>query len=352
MQLTDFSANIDYLESQLKEAGEQMLIAREQHDLSRFDFAVDSVLRASMKLNNAEPLEEHVAATQRKTWQRGTEELEFRQQTCFVGSVVAEMRAQIIDKARELDLLPKIDTKRINLWSGPRNVSTAIMRSFEQRSDTRVFDEPHYGAYLKIQHQRAQNHPMAHEVIGSMLCDGERVTEQLVMGPHTKPVVFFKQMTHHLYLTGIRQDFLKDTVNIILTRNPADVIPSLVKDIGTQIDINDTGYAAQVDLLETLQNFGQNPLVLDAELLLENPESVLTQLCQRIGIDFEPSMLSWEAGPSAFDGNWGKYWYGNVNKSRGFGNYQSRETPEYLQDLVDKCMPSYQRIREHAITPR
>ncbi|MGH9362868.1 MAG: sulfotransferase family protein, partial [Thermoanaerobaculia bacterium] len=137
-------------------------------------------------------------------------------------------------------------TLRLNVWSGPRNVSTALMYSFAQRPDTRAIDEPLYGHYLRVS---CAAHPHAAEVMAQMDCDGERVVRETILGPSDRPVLFCKQMAHHL--VDLDRGFLAETANVLLTRDPRDVLPTLAKQLA-QPALRDTGYAAQIELLEHL----------------------------------------------------------------------------------------------------
>ena len=233
-------------------------------------------------------------------------------------------------------------TIRVNLWSGPRNISTAIMYSFAQRSDTVVVDEPLYGYYLA--HTNADSyHPGADEVINSMETDGEKVIKWM-LGNFEKPVVFFKQMTHHLI--DLDYSFMKGMINILLTRDPREMLPSFATDI-QKPKMTDVGYLDQSRLYETLAKIGQPPIVLDSKQILLTPEATLEKLCSAIGIPFDEAMLSWENGGRPEDGVWAKHWYRNVHDSTGFKPYQPKTDPfpKDLEPLMEKCMPIYQRLR-------
>jgi hypothetical protein len=237
--------------------------------------------------------------------------------------------------------------KRICLWSGPRNISTALMYSFAQRNDSIVFDEPLYAHYLSKTPARAY-HPGADEVIATMENDGQKVVEELILGDFEKPVVFFKHMTHHLY--NLDMGFLDQTVNVLLTRDPFDMLPSYAVNVETPT-IQDVGYKQHIELLEYLQSRGQNPPVLDSKQILLNPKKVLNELCERIGIDFQDSMLSWQAGARLEDGSWAKYWYKSVHESTGFGQYvqKSQPFPDSLKPLLAECKPYYEQLSALAI---
>ncbi len=235
---------------------------------------------------------------------------------------------------------------RICLWSGPRNISTALMYSFAQRSDAKVFDEPLYGHYLK--NTDAKNyHPMSSRILTTMENDGDKVV-RFMRECDEKPVLFFKQMTHHL--VHLDWSFLKDMRSIILTRDPLDMLPSYAKEIENPT-MMDVGYAMHSQLFEYLDDLGQPPIVLDSRKLLENPETVLRKLCDALCIPFDKSMLNWPAGPIPEDGVWADHWYGNVHKSTGFQNYAPKLAPfpERLKPLLEECQEHYNRLAELSI---
>lgn len=238
-------------------------------------------------------------------------------------------------------------SKRICVWSGPRNISTALMYSFAQRADTRVFDEPLYAHYL-VNSTARQYHPGAEEVIASMENDGQKVVDQLILGHDDAPVLFFKQMTHHLL--ALDWSFLAQTVNVILTRDPHEMLPSYVKQVETP-HLHDVGYAQHIELLHHLQGLGQTPIVLDAKQTLLNPRGVLAKLCRQLEIPFSERMLQWQAGARPEDGVWAKYWYTSVHRSTGFQPYQPKTAPfpERLRPLLAECLPYYEQLQPFAI---
>ncbi|MCG2589818.1 sulfotransferase family protein [Rhodohalobacter sulfatireducens] len=239
-----------------------------------------------------------------------------------------------------------VPIKRICLWSGPRNISTALMYSFAQRSDTQVVDEPLYAHYLS-ETNADEYHPGAEEVLKEMENDGQKVV-QWMLGAHEKPVLFFKQMTHHL--VNLDWSFLEHTENIILTRDPREMLPSYAKEV-KHPTMRDVGYAKHLELLEYLQEIGQKPIVLVSEKVLKNPGEMLNRLCNSIGIPFERSMLRWEKGARPEDGSWAKYWYQSVHNSTGFKPHQPKKEPfpEYLKPLLEECLPLYEELCKHAI---
>ncbi len=235
--------------------------------------------------------------------------------------------------------------RRINVWSGPRNVSTALMYSFAQRSDTRVVDEPLYGHYLRVS---GAAHPAAEEVMASMRTDAAQVIAEVILGPCDRPVLFMKQMAHHL--VGVDRSFLSATVNVLLIRDPVHMLPSLAKNLA-QPTLRDTGLAVQSELYDYLRDLGQEPPILDAKQILLDPRGVLSELCLRLGLPFEERMLQWQAGPRPEDGVWAKHWYAAVHQSTGFQPYREsgEPVPASLQPLLDECLPYYRRLAAHAI---
>lgn len=238
------------------------------------------------------------------------------------------------------------DIKRICLWSSPRNISTALMYSFAQRKDTQVYDEPLYGYYLSHTTTKA-HHPGAEEILASMENNGTKVIE-MMMGAHKKPVVFFKNMTHHLL--HIDRSFMKNCKHIILTRNPKEMLPSFAKVISNP-SMNDVGYALQTDLMDYFDKLDIPVVVLDSKRILSNPEAILLELCRQIGIPFNVKMLKWKSGDRPEDGVWAKYWYANVHKSQGFNEYtaKSKAFPERLKPLLDSCIPHYELLMKRAV---
>ncbi len=234
---------------------------------------------------------------------------------------------------------------RICLWSGPRNVSTAMMYAFAQRSDTRVIDEPLYAHYLRVS---GADHPGREDVLAAMDPDGDRVSRDMILGPCDRPILFMKQMAHHL--VDLDLSFLSRTVNVLLIRDPFEMLPSLVNQLPNPT-LADTGLRRQAELLDQLLADGQNPSVLDARETLLDPGRVLRVLCERIGIPFTEDMLNWEACARPEDGVWAKHWYHNVQKSSGFAPYRAKTDafPDRLRPLLEACKPHYERLFALAI---
>ena len=240
------------------------------------------------------------------------------------------------------------DCLKLSVWSGPRNVSTALMYAFRQRPDTLVLDEPLYGHYLKV---TGADHPGADEVMAVMDTDGERVVREVLLGPCERPVHFFKNMAHHL--TGLDRGFLEDVSNVLLTRDPAEMLPSLARQLSVPT-LRDTGLLRQAEILDHVLRHGGKPIVLDARELLLDPRYVLQQMCERLDIPFHEAMLRWPAGPKPEDGVWAKYWYANVHASTGFSAYKPKTDafPERLRPLLEECRPLYERLGRYAIAAR
>lgn len=230
-------------------------------------------------------------------------------------------------------------TKRIQLWSGPRNISTALMYSFAQRADTTIVDEPLYAHYLS-KTTAANYHPGAAEVLASQENDGEKVVTKM-MEEYDTPIVFFKQMAHHLM--ELDWSFLLDCEHVILTRDPREMLLSYRHQIETPT-LQDIGYQKQVELLNYLKANGQKVIVLDSKQILLNPKKVLTHLCAALAIPFDKNMLHWQAGAREEDGVWAKYWYQNVHLSTGFAPYRAKteSLPEHLVDVWKAALPYYE----------
>lgn len=238
---------------------------------------------------------------------------------------------------------------RIAMWSGPRNVSTAFMRSWENRPDTFVCDEPFYAHYLSV---RDVDHPGRDEVLAHHEPDWKKVVAQLTGPiPQGKSIYYQKHMAHHL-LPEMDRDWFPLLTHCFLIRNPADMLRSL-NVVLDEFTIYDTGLPQQVELFQFVQDqFGIIPPVIDSQDLLTNPREILMILCERLNIPFTEKMLSWPVGSRDSDGVWAKHWYHSVEKSTHFSAYKPKDgpLPDHLAELYQTSMTHYQQLYAHRIT--
>ncbi|MEO8547150.1 MAG: HAD family hydrolase [Sphingomicrobium sp.] len=239
-------------------------------------------------------------------------------------------------------------TLRIAMWSGPRNLSTAMMRSFGNRADTFVSDEPFYGAFLKTS---GADHPLREEVIAAMDCDWESVMSTLRGAPpEGVPIWYQKHMWHHM-VGPIGYDDFAGFTHAFLIRDPERMIPSYLRQREAAA-FEDFALDRQAEFFEReADRLGYAPPVIDADDVLEDPDGVLSELCDRLGIDWDPAMLSWPAGRRPTDGPWAPHWYAAVEASTGFGAPEREpvELPDGARRLAERCRPYYDRLAEHRI---
>jgi hypothetical protein len=223
------------------------------------------------------------------------------------------------------------------------------MRSFAQRADTIAVDEPLYGHYLRT---TGAPHPGRVELLEELETDAPTVVRDVILGPCDRPVLFMKQMVHHL-TPDLDLGFLDRCVNVLLIRDPAEVIASLVNQL-PQPTMRDVGLERQVELFRDLRSRGQDPPVIDAKELLLDPEGVLRQLCKRVGLEWDAAMLSWPPGPRPEDGPWSRFWYENVERSTGFAPYRpsARVVPDSCRALLAECRAFYDELKSDAIVSR
>jgi len=238
------------------------------------------------------------------------------------------------------------EVKKIALWSGPRNISTALMYSFANRSDTAVVDEPLFGYFLK---HTGVWRPSRKEVLATMETNAINIMDTLLNPPTDMPVYFMKHMANHLI--DLNLDFLANFENVLLIRDPKDMLLSYSKNV-KEPTLLDTAYKMQIDLLDFFTERGMPYVILNAKNVLLNPERQLKILCEKLNISFQDSMLEWEAGSRQEDGIWAKYWYDSVHKSTGFGAYREKdqELPLNLISLYDECMYYYAKLEQLALT--
>jgi hypothetical protein len=240
---------------------------------------------------------------------------------------------------------------RIAVWSGPRNISTALMRAWETRPDTVVVDEPLYAHYLQ---KTGREHPGRDAIIDAYETDWRRVVERLTGSVPGEASIFYqKHMAHHL-LPEMGTDWVHDLRNAFLLREPSAMLTSLMEVLPTPT-LADTGLKQQWDLFETLRAAtGTPPPVLAARDVLIDPEATLRALCDALGVPFRDTMLSWEPGRRESDGLWAEYWYDTVEQSTGFRPYEPKDTsvPARLQDLLAECQIYYDRLQEYRLMRR
>jgi hypothetical protein len=231
------------------------------------------------------------------------------------------------------------------MWSGPRTVSTALMRSFENRPDTVVVDEPLYGYYLA---RTGIDHPGRDQIIAAMPADWRSVLDDLTGCPLPDgiSVHYQKHMTHHL-LPEIDRGALAGLTHAFLIRDPRQLLASYAR-VRSQPTLADLGLEQQAEIFRA---FG-GP-VIDAADILRDPPAALGALCAELGISFDPAMLSWPAGPRSTDGVWAPYWYDSVWRSTGFGPYRPAPAgnglPADLEPLAAQCQPYYNELVAHRL---
>ena len=238
---------------------------------------------------------------------------------------------------------------RIAMWSGPRNLSTAMMRSFSSRDDTFVCDEPFYGCFLN---ETGADHPMRDEVIAAMDCDWRSVMRSLGgQPPGGAPIWYQKHMWHHMAGPIGYDDFVGFT-HAFLIREPERMIASYLRKREAALFEN-FGLDRQSEFFEReADRLGNAPPVIDANDVLANPEGVLSNLCAALGIAWDPAMLSWEKGRRPTDGPWAPHWYAAVEASTGFGPPEAGpvELDDEARRVADQCRPYYEKLAAHRIS--
>jgi hypothetical protein len=240
--------------------------------------------------------------------------------------------------------MPMAEAVRIAMWSGPRNISTAMMRSFENRPDTAVIDEPFYAAFLAA---TGIDHPMREESLASQPQDWRAVVET-IQGPVPDgcPIFYQKHMTHHM-VANFGRDWIVNCRNAFLVRAPEDVLVSYTRK-REDVTLDDIGFVSQAELFEReAQRLGHAPPVIAADDVLADPRGALSALCAALAIPFSETMLSWPAGKRATDGVWAPVWYESVERSTGFGLPRARvdaSLPPHLQRIADAARPHYEKL--------
>ncbi len=232
---------------------------------------------------------------------------------------------------------------RIAMWSGPRNLSTAMMYAFGQRADCAVTDEPFYAAYLAA---TGADHPLHHEILTSQPARAAEVAARCTGPvPEGRPIWYQKHMTHHM-VDSFPLEWLADMRNVFLIRHPARVVASYARKREAPT-LEDIGFRRQCELLDYVVGLGQEPIVVDSGSILADPERALLALCGALAITFDASMLHWPAGGRREDGVWARHWYGAIHRSTGF-DVGEAPLPELEGDyaaLVQSALPYYERMR-------
>ena len=235
----------------------------------------------------------------------------------------------------------------IQLISGPRNISTALMYSFGNRGDTDIMDEPFYACYLS--RYQVDYHPGTEAILASMSSDPNVVIDSIMQPSRGKRKLFIKNMAHHM--RGFDYSYSCEIKNVFLIRDPRQLINSFSKVIEEPAG-TDIGVERELELYQELKSKGKYPpLVLDSGEILKDPEKVLKELCYKLEIHFTKRMLSWEPGARKEDGVWAKYWYDNVHKSIGFKKQIGSSAPlaEKFRKLYEEVAPYYNQLFEVAI---
>ncbi len=237
---------------------------------------------------------------------------------------------------------------RIAMWSGPRNVSTALLRSWGSRADTHVTDEPLYAHYLRT---TGLDHPGREEIVAAYESDWRRVVEWLTGPvPGGLPIWYQKHMTHHM-IPEVGREWISRLTNCFLIREPGAVILSYAR-VRSEPTPEDLGFPQQSELFGLVrETTGRVPPVVDSLDLLRDPERMLGLLCAAVGVPFDPAMLAWAPGPRATDGVWAPYWYESVERSTGFGPPRERRepVPEERRALYEICLEHYDRLARHRL---
>ena len=232
----------------------------------------------------------------------------------------------------------------IYMWSGPRNLSTALMRSFENREDTKVWDEPFYAYYLK---ETKKNHPLANEIINKYETNLEKIIDLVTA---EKDFIYFqKHMSHHI-INKIPINWITKGINCFLIRHPKEVLLSYIQK-NDLIDSNDLGYPAQLRLFNYIKTSNKKILVIDAKDLSEKPEIILKKICKKINIPFTEKMLNWPKGNRDSDGIWEKIWYKNVKSSTSFNKILNKEyeIPKKYNHIYNESLKIYDQLKIYNI---
>jgi Sulfotransferase domain len=234
----------------------------------------------------------------------------------------------------------------IAMWSGPRNISTAMMYSFGNRADCVAWDEPFYGFSLK---QRGHDHPMRDEVIAANECDWDKLVQTCIT-PAAKPIFYQKHMTFHME-PGFDRSFALKLTNAFLIRPPEEVLASYTQK-WADASLHGIGFVQQAEIFDMVANhLGHAPPVIEADQVLANPRATLVKLCAALSIPFDEAMLKWPKGPKNFDGVWASHWYNSVWQSEEFLKPAPKaiNLPLELQKIADQARPYYEKLKAHTL---
>jgi hypothetical protein len=238
------------------------------------------------------------------------------------------------------------------MWSGPRNISTAMMRAFGNRADCAVSDEPFYAAYLTA---TGLIHPMRDEVVASQPTDWREVANAMLGPvPGDKPIWYQKHMTHHM-VPNFGRTWIESCSNAFLIRAPEAVLASYAR-VREDFTLEEIGLPTQVELFfRAGDRLGHTPPVVEGQDVLADPEGLLRALCQALKISFDPAMLSWPAGRRPTDGVWAPAWYAAVEQSTGFAAPRPEpsfdDLPDALKPLAERARPLYETLAAHKLRP-
>lgn len=229
-------------------------------------------------------------------------------------------------------------------WSGPRNISTALMRAWSSRTDTFVTDEPFYAHFLEFSQKK---HPMSEKIIKHYLSDYNEIVEHLTHDiPKQKTIWYQKHMAHHINDFS-KIDWIKKCANCILIRHPKEVIHSYAAKNNLK-SVEELGYPQQFEIIKFLKKVNQSYKIIDSADLLKNPKDVLSDWCESINVDFEKSMLNWEKGNHLYDGIWWPHWYDNVINTTGFQKYKEKDITieNEFDSIYNEAMEYYNYFKD------
>jgi hypothetical protein len=234
----------------------------------------------------------------------------------------------------------------IFMWSGPRNLSTALMRSFENREDTKVWDEPLYAYYLN---ETKKDHPMFKEIIETYEVNINKLTKKIVSTNKDEKIFYQKHMSHHI-LSQTPINWITKGANVFLIRDPKDVILSYIQK-NTLNNSDDIGFPMQRKLFNLIKDRGENPIVVNSDDLSTSPRDVLIKLCSKLKIKFSEKMLTWNKGKRDSDGIWEKVWYKNVQSSTNFEKLKKNDQviPKVHENIYKECLDVYNELNLYKI---